>query len=206
MLFITNQEDCCSSYRGRIIYKPVEIEESSHQKVIDKFITDHVRPHDLDGEHNESFHVRFSDDVCYLVEYSAWAEFEPEWYIHDTTYVTEIPLEDCEIKERPCEFISKSINVTNPAGVCLRPEEEVIGVYMSSPPRIKGEFSFANRSGCLPLITTDAGDLALKIYVMSVNSDMVIPFSVILDNGYTLDIQVKAPNPEFKRDDTAFEI
>lgn len=201
MKFFTNHPDFHTRIRDHDVYKPVEVEDAAHADMIAAFIKRDLRPTDIDSGYDETFQIRFADGACYTVNYYVWASHDPEWEIHDTVEITEIPLAESKITEAPEAFVTARVMVEDVHNLPVPSDGAVLGAYLLSPPREHGAATYRNSTGCLPLTQMASGEPAMRLHVGTFNSTLTIPLAVLKENGCDIEILVKFPTPD-SPDDT----
>ncbi len=205
MKFITDYDGFHSEIGGHDVYKVVEFEGATHAAVLATFIGEELRPNDMDSGFDEKFQVRFDDDTCFEVNYSAWIEHDPDWRIRDYHEAREIALEDCKIKEAPGAFITQKIRIEDTQNIVAPDNGVILGAYVSSRPREvgKGLYSLRNSTGCLALIETASGEMGVRMHINALTDTITIPVSVLKDNGCQIEVLIKAPIDESPEDSPA---
>lgn len=190
MKFITSHSDFHRKIGENLIYEKLTVKDAEHQTMIADFILKHVRPHDMDGSYDERFEIRFEDGSCFEVDYEAWVVEDPVWRIEDLHFTKRLTEEECSIKEEPGEFTTRTISFHD---YNTFTDETLIGVSVSSPARQyrEGGNWFSNKTGPLPVLENDEGDLCVSMHLHLLNSILPIPIQLLLDNGYEAEFLMK---------------
>lgn len=196
MKFITDQENFHSKTNGHDIYTLVEISGASQAEVLKTFIRQEIRPHDMDGSYETTFHVRFEDDACYKVFYEAsWAGEDEDTEIRDFVEIFPLRQEECPIQERPGAFTTERRVLDDASKLPVHADEEVVGVYIASPPVKHDRHVFRSGSACLPLIRQEGAEPSVKLYISTFHGSLVLPLAVLMEGGCKVSLLLKVSGP-----------
>lgn len=199
MKFITDQEDFHSKTNGHDIYTLMDISGDSQENVLKTFIRQEIRPHDMDGSYETTFHVRFEDDACYKVFYEAsWTGEDEDTEIRDFVEISPLRQEECPIQERPGAFTTERRVLEDASTLPVHEGEEIVGVYIASPPVKHNRHVFRSGSGCLPLIRSEGAEPSVRLHISTFNGSLVLPLAVLMEGGCEVSLFLKVSGPSIE--------